>query len=57
MQGDMDKNITEYQKPEIVDYGSIQELTAGCFGEPRDYRGKNNALVDITSRGQCYSTP
>jgi hypothetical protein len=47
----------KYQKPEIVDYGSIQDLTAGCHGSPRDFHGKNNALVETTSRGMCTSTP
>jgi hypothetical protein len=45
-----------YQKPEIVDYGSVQDLTAGCHGSPRDFHGKNNALTEVTSRGMCTST-
>ena len=53
----VDPQKPEYQKPEIVDYGSVQELTAGCFGMPRDYRGRNNALTDVNSRGMCISTP
>jgi hypothetical protein len=52
----MDTKIP-YEKPQITDYGSVQELTAGCFGMPRDYRGRNNALTDHTSRGMCTSTP
>jgi hypothetical protein len=47
----------EYTKPEIQDYGSIQDLTAGCFGSPRDFHGKNNALTDSNSRGMCVSSP
>jgi hypothetical protein len=46
-----------YIKPEITDYGTVQELTAGCFGEPKDFNGKNNALTYVTSRGMCTSTP
>ncbi len=47
----------EYTKPEIQDYGSIQDLTAGCYGSPRDYHGKNNSLTDGNSRGMCVSSP
>ena len=47
----------EYDKPMIVDYGSVQELTAGCNGSPKDFQGKNNAVTVITSRGMCTSTP
>lgn len=47
----------DYQRPEIVDYGSVQELTAGCVGSPKDFHGKNNALTEVTSRGMCVSTP
>jgi hypothetical protein len=47
----------DYSKPEIVDYGSVQELTAGCNGAPKDFEGKNNALEVVTSRGTCISTP
>ena len=46
----------EYRKPEIADYGSVQELTAGCNGEPADYQGQNNALTSANSRGSCTST-
>lgn len=28
----MDKKVTRYEAPEIVDYGDLQELTAGCLG-------------------------
>jgi hypothetical protein len=49
-------NKIEYVKPEIADYGSIQEMTAGCHGSPSDYQGLNNALVNVTSRGTCTST-
>ena len=52
----MDTKI-EYEKPQICDYGSVQDLTAGCYGSPRDYHGKNNALEEITSRGWCKSSP
>jgi hypothetical protein len=47
----------EYAKPEIVDYGTVEELTAGCHGSPKDFHGKNNALTDRNSRGMCFSTP
>lgn len=46
-----------YAKPVIVDYGTVEELTAGCHGSPRDFHGKNNALTDRNSRGMCFSTP
>jgi hypothetical protein len=51
------KEKLDYTKPEIQDYGSIQELTAGCYGSPRDYHGKNNALTNTNSRGMCVSSP
>ena len=47
----------EYEKPKLVDYGSVQDLTAGCHGLPRDFHGRNNALTDTNSRGICISTP
>ncbi len=54
----MDKNITaEYKSPEIVDYGSLEELTAGCTGTPGDYLGLNNAITSHNSKGTCTSTP
>jgi hypothetical protein len=53
----MNNSDTAYEKPQIIDYGSVQELTAGCFGEPKDFNGKNNALTYVTSRGICTSTP
>ena len=52
----MDAKI-EYAKPQIVDYGTVEELTAGCHGSPKDFHGKNNALTDRNSRGMCFSTP
>jgi hypothetical protein len=52
----MDTTI-RYAKPEIADYGSVEELTAGCNGEPKDFQGKNNTLEVVTSRGMCVSTP
>jgi len=52
----MDTKI-DYAKPEIADYGSIQEMTAGCSGTPSDFEGQNNALTAVTSRGTCNSTP
>jgi len=51
----MDTKIA-YAKPEIADYGSVQELTAGCNGTPSDFQGMNNALTAHTSRGSCSST-
>lgn len=47
----------EYVKPEITDYGTVQDLTAGCNGSPKDFEGKNNALTSMNSRGICNSTP
>jgi hypothetical protein len=47
----------EYTKPEIVDYGRVQELTAGCHGHTGDFEGVNVALEHATSRGHCISTP
>jgi hypothetical protein len=47
----------EYEKPQVVDYGTVQELTAGCTGPGRDYLGKDNALTSSNSRGMCTSTP
>jgi len=52
----MDNQI-KYEKPAIVDYGTVEQLTAGCIGSPRDFHGKNNALTEVTSRGFCFSTP
>ena len=52
----MDTKI-EYEKPQIVDYGSVEDLTAGCHGTPKDFHGKNNALQEITSGGFCFSKP
>jgi hypothetical protein len=52
----MDTKI-EYSRPEIADYGSVQDLTAGCNGSPSDFQGLNNALEQVTSRGTCTSTP
>jgi hypothetical protein len=46
-----------YEKPAIVDYGTVEQLTAGCHGSPKDFHGKNNALTDANSRGMCTSTP
>jgi hypothetical protein len=46
-----------YAAPTIVDYGTVEELTAGCHGSPKDFHGKNNALTDRNSRGMCTSTP
>lgn len=46
-----------YEKPTIVDYGTVEDLTAGCHGSPKDFHGKNNALTDRNSRGMCFSTP
>lgn len=46
-----------YERPVIVDYGTVEELTAGCHGSPKDFHGKNNALTDRNSRGMCFSTP
>ncbi len=46
-----------YTKPQIVDYGRVQDLTAGCNGAPKDFEGKNNALTSVNSRGWCFSTP
>ncbi len=47
----------EYAAPVIVDYGTVEELTAGCHGSPKDFHGKNNALTDRNSRGMCLSSP
>lgn len=52
----MDQKIA-YTKPEIADYGRVEELTAGCNGSPKDFEGKNNALTAANSRGVCISTP
>jgi len=46
-----------YEPPSIVDYGTVEELTAGCHGSPKDFHGKNNALTDRNSRGMCLSSP
>ena len=46
-----------YERPTIVDYGTVEELTAGCHGSPKDFHGKNNALTDRNSRGMCFSSP
>jgi hypothetical protein len=46
-----------YERPRIVDYGTVEELTAGCHGSPKDFHGKNNALTDRNSRGMCFSSP
>lgn len=54
----MNKRIPiEYTAPAIVDYGSLEELTAGCTGAPADYLGLNNAITNATSKGVCTSTP
>jgi hypothetical protein len=47
----------EYTAPKVVDYGSLEELTAGCHGSPSDFQGLNNALTNTTSKGTCTSTP
>jgi hypothetical protein len=49
-------SVSEYSTPKIVDYGSLEELTAGCTGSPSDYRGLNNALTNSSSKGNCTST-
>jgi hypothetical protein len=47
----------DYSTPKIVDYGTVQDLTAGCNGSPADFEGLNNALVAVTSKGTCISDP
>jgi hypothetical protein len=53
----MDRHIQsdEYTSPQIVDYGSLEELTAACIGSPADYGGLNNAVTSTTSKGTCTS--
>lgn len=56
----MDKPVTTetYEKPEIRDFGTLQELTAACITPGNgDYRGLGLSLSSATSLGTCSSTP
>lgn len=53
------ENTFEYGKPEIADYGSLEELTEACFGEGSDGSalGLSSAHEYNTSRIHCVTTP
>ena len=47
-----------YEKPEISDLGTLQELTAACISAGSgDYRGYGFSTHSATSAGVCTSTP
>ena len=54
---------TTYEKPQVIDYGSLQELTAGCIGAtggdaiiPSGHLGEFKFGHEIhTSQIQCTS--
>jgi hypothetical protein len=45
-------NTSDYEKPEITDYGDLAELTAGFSS-----KGQSDALWPIARRDFTFSTP
>lgn len=47
-----------YEKPEIKDFGTLQELTAACITPGSgDYLGLHLSPTSVNSLGSCSSTP
>ena len=47
-----------YEKPEIKDLGTLQELTAACITPGSgDHLGLHLSTSSVTSSGICISTP
>ena len=58
----MDDQMTvrEYEKPRVVDYGDLQELTAGCLGGSTGdaYTAANGGYGVVSNPAYgCKSTP
>ena len=52
----MDKSkMLEYTKPEIADYGNLQELTEGCQGSSGDLGNFQGSVSFETSRFVCQT--
>ena len=55
----MEESVKEvYEKPEIKDLGTLQELTLACISSGTgDFRGHHFSTHSVTSSGKCTSTP